>query len=117
MDVFVGAEYIIANALIALGKNGIDQIKLSTLQSFSIELQRLCVENSIDAVFLFSADRVSAAVCNFSEYFTFIDNTEEPAIGLNPTAKTENLEKRFIGYLPIALLKIIINTAQELKAA
>jgi len=117
MDVFVGAEYIIANALIALGKNGIDQVRLSTLQSFGIKVQRLCIENSIDAVFLFSADRVSAAVYNFSDYFTFIDSSEEPAIGLNSTAKIEDLEKRFIGYLPIALLKIIINAAQELKAA
>ena len=117
MDVFVGAEYLIANALIALKKKGINKISVSLLHSFGIEVQQLCIEKSIDAVFLLSKDSVSAAVYNFSDYFTFEEDKGESAICLNSSAKIEDLEKRFIGYLPIALLKVIMQSAQALGAA
>ena len=117
MDVFVGAEYLIANALIALKKKGVDKIKVSILHSFGIEVQKLCLEKSIDAVFLLSKDSVTAAVYNFSDYFTFVEDTDGLAICLHSDAKIEDLEKRFIGYLPIALLKVIIQSAQDLNAA
>ena len=117
MDVFVGAEYIIANALIALKRKGVDQIKYSSLQSLGIDIQKTCNEQSVDAVLLFSPYNVSAAIYNFSDYFSYDESGKEPIIRLNSKAKIEDLENRFMGYLPMDLLIIISKKAQELNAA
>lgn len=117
MDIFVGAEYIIANALIALKRKGIDQIKVRDLQSFGITVQRSCIKQSIDAVFLLSLDNVSAAIYNFSDYFTYDEANSDPIIRLNSDTKIEDLENRFMGYLPIPLLKIILAAAQDFVVA
>jgi len=117
MDVFVGAEYIIANALIALKRKGVDEVKISVLQSYGAIVQKTCVEQSINAVFLLSSYNVSAAIYNFSDYFTYVEDSCEPVIRLNSDVKIEDLESRFMGYLPIQLLKVIITRAQDLEAA
>ena len=117
MDVFVGAEYIIANALIVLKRKGVDQIKVTDLQSFGINIQKSCFEQSVDAVFLLSLDNVSAAIYNFSDYFSYDEIDREPIIRLNSEVEIEDLESRFVGYLPIKLLKIILENAQKLGVA
>ena len=113
MDVFVGAEYIIANALIALKKIGIDEIKTSDLEALGINIQKSCVEESIDVVLLLSFNDVSAAVYNFSDYFDYTDDVPEPIIRIKSDAAVTELESRFMGYLPIKLLRIILAATQE----
>ncbi|MCL2046789.1 MAG: hypothetical protein FWG88_10455 [Oscillospiraceae bacterium] len=112
MDVFVGAEYIIANALIALKAKGIDQIKFSELHDLGIEIQKICNEKAVDAVLLLSGNNVTSAIYSFSDYFTYIDDDIDPSIQLNSSKDIIDLQNRFIGYLPVILLKIIYETAK-----
>jgi len=60
MVTFVGAEYIIANSLIALKKTkNRTNISLSELNQLGIYIQQMSIENDVDAVFLVSQDQVS----------------------------------------------------------
>ena len=117
MGVSVGAEYIIANALIALNKKGIKQIKMSALQNFGIEVQKICIEQSVDAVFLYSKNNVSAAIYDYSDYFDYFDDDKDPLIRIKNSANIEDIEDRFIGFLPLAVLRIMMKYANELEAA
>ena len=125
LDIFVGAEYIIANALIALKSKGVDKIKVSDLYDLGVRIQKSCDEqlSDIDAVFLLYFSNVSSAIYDFSDYFTYKENgmegekSSEPVICLNSDVEIKDLESRFMGYLPNELLKIIIDNAQELRAA
>lgn len=52
MATFVGAEYIIANLLIAMKKNhNRDSISLEELSSAGVYIQRQSLEKDIDAIF------------------------------------------------------------------
>jgi hypothetical protein len=115
MDVFVGAEYVLAIALIALKKKGIDRIRVATLHAFGIRVQKLCIEKSVGAVILLS--NVYAAIYNYSDYFAYDDEGSEPFILLKDSASIHDLERRFVGYLPLAILKVILETAETLAAA
>ena len=117
MAIFVGAEYIIANALIALQRKGIDKIHVSTLQTFGIMVQKLCIEKSVDAVVLLSKQYVNAAIYNFSDYFSYTEDSQGAYIHLKSGAEIQDMESRFIGYLPLDVLMIITEAANELVAA
>ena len=73
MATFVGAEYIIANLLIAMKKyHKKESISLEELSSAGVYIQQLSIEESIDAIFLSSTDQLSTAIFDFSDYFELI---------------------------------------------
>lgn len=113
MCTFVGAEYLIANALIALNKKGIEQISFSELNKFGIQVRRICDDEKIDVVFLLSRDAINSAVFNFSDYFTIIDE-DDPKIQISKNTEIKNLQERFIGYLPFTVIKILVEQAEKL---
>jgi hypothetical protein len=115
MGVFVGAEYLIANALISLRKKGISKIAIPALQSFGIDVQQYCSQKQIDAIFLLSADKVFAAIYNFSDYFSFEKIENVNYISINKDTPVEDLENRFIGYLPVDVVMAILEKAQTLR--
>ena len=71
MNTFVGAEYVIANSLIALKKKGIDYITFSKLREIGFEIQNLCNTNGVDAIILTFGDSISSAIYDFSDYFQY----------------------------------------------
>lgn len=111
MDAFVGAEYIIANALIALNKKGMDCISFSRLRDIGVQVQRYCNENGVDAVILTSGDSISNALYDFSDYFEYVESSpssHEPMICVRKGTPISRLEQRFIGYLPLNIVQVLL---------
>ncbi len=112
MATFVGAEYIIANLLIAMKKKkNRESISLEELSSAGVYIQKLSLEKNIDAIFLSSTDQLSTAIFDFSDYFEYDANNQE--IHIVKTKKISDLESRFIGYLPFSVLVFLVEAANE----
>ena len=98
MITFVGAEYIIANLMIALNKTSISFNELSDLD---IYLKKMTIKKDIDVVFLTSQDQLKLACLDFPEYFIYNENNN--TIYLNNKRSMNDLMSRFIGYLPLSV--------------
>ena len=62
MLTFVGAEYIIANSLIALKKaKNQTNVSLSELNKLGFYIQQMSTKKEVDAVFLISQDQMVTA--------------------------------------------------------
>lgn len=119
MDTFVGAEYVIANALIALSKRGEDCISFSRLRSIGVKIQQYCNKEGIDAVILTSSDRITTAVYDFSDYFEYSEadgDTNDPMIRVRKNTPIAQLEKRFVGYLPVDIIRMLTTKIEEFVA-
>lgn len=112
MATFVGAEYIIANLLIAMKKkHNRDSISLEELSTAGVYIQRQSLEKDIDAIFLSLTDQLSTAIYDFSDYFQYDPDQQE--IFIVKTKKISDLESRFIGYLPFNVLTFLVEAANE----
>ena len=108
MATFVGAEYIIANMLIALSKTTKrDVVTLSELSEAGIYIQKQSLEEEkIDAIFLSSSEQVINALYDFSDYFEY--DQANNSIRIVKTKNIKDLESRFIGYLPFNILSFLV---------
>ena len=112
MATFVGAEYIIANLLIAMKRNRIqDSISLKDLGSAGVDIQKMSLEEGINAIFLSSSDQLSTAIFDFSDYFEYDGTTD--SIRVVETKKISDLENRFMGYLPIKVLTFLAEASTK----
>ena len=116
MVTFVGAEYIIANVLIALKKiNKKDMITLDELSEAGIYIQKHSLSNNeIDAIFLSSSEQVATALYDFSDYFEY--DRKNKSIRIVKTKNIQDLESRFIGYLPLKVLSFLVDITQQFVA-
>ena len=114
MSTFVGAEYLIANLIIATAtKNGSSDVSMSHLEDFGIEVQKRCIADDIDAVLLMSKSGVVEALYDFSDYFTWNNAEDKLLIKKNDTITIDALKARFMGFLPSSVLKVIIELAEK----
>lgn len=113
MATFVGAEYIIANVLIALKRlNKRDMVTLEELSEAGIYIQKQSlIDVDIDAIFLSSSEQVASAIYDFSDYFEF--DRESNAIYIVKTKNIDDLESRFMGYLPFNVLNFLVEKSME----
>ena len=112
MVTFVGAEYIIANSLIALNrKKNRTTISLSELNDLGILMQKRSIEKDLDAVFLVSQDQLASALFDFSDYFDY--NEGEQTICIKKSKQITDLASRFVGYLPWDVLSFLVQTTDE----
>lgn len=120
MDAFVGAEYIIANALIVLSKKkGEDRISLSKLRFIGVQVQQYCNENGVDAVIMTSGLNISNAIYDFSDYFEYMEPAspnDEPMIRVRKGIPISRLEQRFIGYLPLEVVRVLLTELPKFVA-
>ena len=102
MTSFVGAEYLIACLLIAKKRNGKDYVAIDELAKYGVIIQKMSHEEDIDAVFLTSKSQFFNAIYDFSDYFSCQYNEDDQLTGICITKdkKIEDLEERFMGYLP-----------------
>lgn len=110
MDVSVGAEYVIANALIFLSRLGEDRISFDQIRSLGWNIQERCNEEGVDAIILTSGIDVQAAVYDFSDYFEYI-NDGKPMICVKKNVPIQSLKNRFVYYLPKSVETIITEVA------
>lgn len=54
MDIFVGAEYVIANALIFLSRQGRGYVSFDQIRSLGWNVQERCNEAGVEAIILTS---------------------------------------------------------------
>jgi len=114
MVTFVGAEYVIANILIAAKKNlRRDSISLAEMYSAATYIQKQAMNEGVNAIFMCSTDNISAAVHDFPDYFGYEAKKKE--IYRKPK-RLSDLESRFIGYLPFNVLTFLVKTANEAVA-
>ena len=112
MVTFVSAEYIIANSLIALKrKKNRTTISLSELNELGIYMQKMCIEQDLDAVFLVSQDQLTTALFDFSDYFDYNEN--DKTICIKKSKKITDLASRFVGYLPWDVLAFLVQTTDD----
>lgn len=112
MVTFVGAEYIIANSLIALKrKKNRATISLSELNDLGILMQKMSIEKDLDAVFLVSQDQLTSALFDFSDYFDY--NESEKTICIKKSKQVTDLASRFVGYLPWDVLSFLVEATNE----
>ena len=71
MNTFVGAEYVMANTLIALKRKGINFITFEKLREIGFKIQTSFNEQGLDAIIMTSGDSISAAIFDFSDYFHY----------------------------------------------
>lgn len=112
MATFVGAEYIIANVLIALKKaNKKEVISLDELSQAGIYIQKMCMQDDIDAIFLSSSEQVANALYDFSDYFEY--DKDSNSIKVVKTKNIDDLESRFLGYLPFNVLSFLVKMSLQ----
>lgn len=112
MITFVGAEYIIANVLIAYKKIlNVDSVSLADLIKAGIYIEKSSEEADINAIFLSSRDDLKHAIYDFSDYFEF--NPDKKSIRIKETKKIDDIEDRFIGYLPFPVSSFLVKVTKE----
>lgn len=99
MDILVGAEYVIASALITLAQNGADCISFSMLRDLGWNIQQRCNAMGVEAIILTSGIDIKATVYDFPDYFEY-ENIDEPVIRVKKSAPIEGLKARFMLRLP-----------------
>lgn len=116
MNTFVGAEYVMANALIALKRRGTDFITFERLREIGVKIQSSFNEKGIDAVILTSGSSISTAIFDFSDYFKCEEIDGNPAIFIQKDTTITDLENRFVGYLPVDILGALIEEIDRMVA-
>ncbi|MDD7459553.1 MAG: hypothetical protein PUJ82_05920 [Spirochaetales bacterium] len=89
---FIGMEYLAALALI---KEDVNEISLSDLNNYGINIMKTFEENKVNSVFLFSDKYALDLVRNYSECFELVKNDTV----LRRKAPVEVLISKFIAYL------------------
>ena len=111
MNTFVGAEYVMANALIALKRKGTDFITFERLREIGFKIQ-----TSFNEQVLTSGDSISAAIFDFSDYFQYKEMDGVPAIEIHKDITITDLENRFVGYLPVDVLGVLLKEINKMVA-
>ena len=110
MTTLVGAEYIIANILIAENRNNHNNsISMERMLLAISYIQNLAKERDIAAEFCVSYPDLMQAIDSFSDYFTF----ENQIISIAPGKKLDDLKSRFIGYLPLYVISFIVDASKK----
>ena len=117
MDIFIGAEYVIANALIEISKKGDNCITFDKLRSIGWQIQQFCNQGGINVIILTSGSQLKDAIYDFSDYFEYAETGEyEPMIRIKQNTRIEDLEDRFVYCLPPDVAKLIGEKMPELVA-
>ena len=110
MTTFVGAEYVIANILIAEELNyHNDSISIEQLMSAISYIQNLAKERGIAAEFCVSYPDLMKAIDSFSDYFNF----NNQIVSIAPGRKLDDLKSRFIGYLPLYVISFLVDASKK----
>lgn len=115
MTKFVGAEYVIACALIELKKKGIDAISVESLCEYGIQMQSYSIEAEVDAVFLTAFPYVEEAIFDFSDYFCVNRNAEGEikSISIVSDKEVKDLTSRFVGSIPLDILAVMEKVLEQ----
>ncbi len=106
MKKFIGMEYLAALALIRLDK---EEISLTDLNQFRVEVVKAFEANEITSVFLFSPNYAMELVRNYSDCFELINNDSV----LRRKVSNEVLISRFLAYLSNDILRAVYTSKES----
>lgn len=105
MTKFIGMEYLVALALIKLGKK---EISLAELNKFRVNVVKAFKDKEITSVFLFSDNYAMELVRNYSDCFELVSNDTV----LRRKVSNDVLISRFLAYLSNDILKAAFSSAK-----
>jgi len=103
---FIGMEYLAALALIKLNK---EEISLSELNDFRINVIKALEDNQISSVFLFSDNYAVELVRNYSDCFKLTNNDTI----LKRLVSSDVLISRFVSYLSNDIIKAVYKRQKQ----
>ncbi len=115
MTEFVGAEHLIARMLIEKYER---EVSVAELNRLGICVRRLSIEEGVGAVFLTSREEVYSAICDYSDYFQCIYDEDHQFTGIkiNEDKNADDLEKKFIRFLPDHIMKLLDEAIKKIAA-
>ena len=118
MAKFVGAEYFVASVLIEEKKKGKDFVSFEDLAKCGIYVQNKFIENDMDVIFLMSKPQFMETIYDFSDYFEYVmdDMNQAKGIAIKKSKSIDDLQYRFVYYLPTAIYSFLQETIQSFVA-
>ncbi len=112
---FVGAEYFVANMLIEKIRRGKNYVSFEKLSECGIYVQKRFIEADMDVILLISKPQFIDTIYDFSDYFECITDKEGKAKGitLKKNKSIEDLQYRFVYYLPIGISTFLQESIQS----
>lgn len=118
MAKFVGAEYFVASMLIEEKRKGKNHVSLEKLGKCGIYVQEKFIEADMDVIFLTSKPQFIETIYDFSDYFECKRNEKGQieGIALKKSRNIDDLQYRFVYYLPIGISNFLQETIQSFAA-
>lgn len=118
MTRFVGAEYVVANLLIEEKKKGCNYVSFDNLGKYGIYVQKESLLKNIDVIFLTSRPQFWETIYDFSDYFEckIDENGNAIGISLRSSKDIDDLQYRFIYYLPTDISEFLVKSVQTFAA-
>jgi len=115
--VFIGAEYVIGNSLVAVEKMGRDCISFRNLRYIGMKFQDYCNENNIYAIVRVYGDYISRALHEYADYFDYVESGDplnEPMVRIKKGKTVSSLKQRFYGYLPLNVIVLLVTEISKI---
>ena len=118
MTKFVGAEYFVANMLIEEKGKGKNYVSFEKLGKCGIYVQEKFIEANMDVIFLTSKPQFMETIYDFSDYFECVmdERGQAKGIALKKSKSIDDLQYRFVYYLPIGISNFLQQTIQSFAA-
>lgn len=104
MTMFVGAQYLMAYALIQKIRHGENAVAIANLRDTRWKIQDKLNSTNVDAVVL---DNFEEALYEWRDYFSCVEVNGTNYIKCARFIGIGDLESRFVGYLPMDVLSVI----------
>ena len=113
MSTLIGAEYLIGNAFVCLGRTR--NIYFNELKGYGIQVKEACSQKGIDVILFLSSSNLERAV---SQYFecTYDEVKKDRYISLKDDVQIESLEESFLNAFPAEILITLFENARCLAA-
>ena len=118
MTKFVGAQYLLVNMLIEEKRKGKNYVSFEKLGKCGIYVQEKFIEADMDVIFLTSKSQFMETIYDFSDYFECVmdESGRVKGIALKKSKSIDDLQYRFVYYLPIGISNFLQQTIQSFAA-
>lgn len=115
MQIYIGIEDLVANALIELvQKSEKREVLFSQLNSYGAMVVRLLNKEKEQAVLIVSKESTNRLISDYSDYFELVSSQSEDGIRLKNGVTVTDLWKKFRGYLSVNVMMAFMD-AQSIK--
>ncbi len=110
MCIYIGIEDLAANALIELvEKSDRREVLFKQLDEYGTEIVKYLNKNHEQAILIFSKERTSEFLKDYSEYFELFNKGFNEGIRLRDDVSIDKLWEKFRGYLSVNVMMAFMN--------